>query len=279
MESFEQTPTGVQLKRNRSISDVTVDTFRFIRAHFKNLIKTAVYVAGVPVILVTLLVVLGETPAAAESPFDFSALSIGGFVLQALVAFVIFMVGAIYLKIVAREGTTPDDMVGAVFSEIKAHGLRVIALLLLNSIVAIVGLVFLVVPGVYLYTALFCSGFILIYEETSIKAAFSESLDLVKGFWWHTFLAMLLLFVALYGISTIISFPAAIFFFLIGYTEATGSAMPEGIWGSVLLVLTFISAMLSYFVGIISGIGAGMLYFSLREKKEGSAILKEISDL
>jgi hypothetical protein len=280
MESFEHVTPEVILKRNRSSSDVTVDTFRFIRSHFKNLLKTTVYIAGVPIILVTLITILGETsPDSMTSPLDIGALSIAGIVLQFLLTFIIFGIGAIYLKLVAREGQAPEDPVGSVLTEIKAHGLRLLALLILNTIAALVGMIFLVIPGVYLYTALFCSGFILIYDETPVTAAFSESLDLVKGFWWHTFLAMVLLFVVIYGISTIVSFPAVIFFFLLGYTEATGSAMPDGIWGTVLLTLTFVSSSLSYLVSIISGIGAGMLYFSLREKKEGSSILKEIADL
>lgn len=279
MESSENLSSGVVIKRSRSASEVTVDAFRFIRDHFKNMFKIVFFIAGVPIILVSLLAVISEMSTPTTATFDISPLSMLTIVLQAVVTFVVYILGAAYLKVIARDGRPPEDLVGTLFGEFRAHGFRAIALFILVGLVTIFGAAFLILPGVYLYVALFCAGFILIYEEISVSKAFSESMELVKGYWWHTFGAILLLTVVIYGITMIVSLPTMIFFFLVGYSEATGSAMPSGFWSTLLMTLSFISSVITYFVSVISGIGAGMIFFSLSEKKEGSNIIKEISEL
>lgn len=67
-----------------------------------------------------------------------------------------------------------------------------LGLSLLRGIVVAIGLLFLVVPGVWLYVIWAVAVPVLLLEKTGVSEALSRSRDLVRGRWWATFGALLL---------------------------------------------------------------------------------------
>jgi hypothetical protein len=78
-----------------------------------------------------------------------------------------------------------------------------VALTLLNMLVVGVGVVLLVIPGLYLLVALWMALPLLILEGSGPIAAMQSSLRLVRGNWWRAF-AMLLVMIAIYFVFIVL---------------------------------------------------------------------------
>jgi membrane-anchored glycerophosphoryl diester phosphodiesterase (GDPDase) len=76
-------------------------------------------------------------------------------------------------------------------------------LMILNMIVVGVGVLLLVIPGLYLLVALWMAMPLLILEGSGPIDAMKSSLRLVRGNWWRT-LAMLLVMIAIYFVFIVL---------------------------------------------------------------------------
>lgn len=268
-----------KLNRNRSISDVTVDTIKFMRDNFKPLFKSLRYIAGVPILLLTLITVYLEHTAQFDPALGLSSGMLLGFLLQLMLSYIVYLVGIIYVKLHYKQGAGNFDPVSDVFSEAKRFGVPFIGLMILVTISYIGGIVLFLLPGIYLIVALFTAGFVLVIEEESVDRAYSRSMNLVKGYWWHTFGAIALLWVVIFGVSLFLGLPSLIAGFLFGVGDALGSNLLSESTLLLLAVVNYVFKVIHYFFSVISGIGAAMIYFSLREKKEGTSLSREIAEL
>lgn len=62
----------------------------------------------------------------------------------------------------------------------------------------LIGTIFLLLPGIWIYTALAFSNIFLVRNDTDGITALRQSYDLVKGYWWYTF--GIVLFISLLNI-------------------------------------------------------------------------------
>ena len=74
---------------------------------------------------------------------------------------------------------------------------------LLRGILVVVGLILLVVPGVWVYVVFSVAVPVLLLEQTGVGEALGRSRELVKGRWWATFGTLLLWGVILPAIAEI----------------------------------------------------------------------------
>ncbi len=71
--------------------------------------------------------------------------------------------------------------------------LPLILLGILSLIVIIVGMILLVIPGIFCMISLAFSNFFVIVEENSVVNSMKKSFRLVSGNWWYTFGAILII--------------------------------------------------------------------------------------
>jgi Membrane domain of glycerophosphoryl diester phosphodiesterase len=161
-----------------------------------------------------------------------------------------FSLAALILVIGARE-LGKDISIREAYESV---GVNTYVNLLITNILAgiaiVIGLVLLIVPGVYLLVRFAFIDPAVVLEKKGITEAFSRSSELVKGSWWRIFGIGLLVFILL--------------------------VIPEG--GLGILLGTAVSPRVSYFAGTVVGMlvqpfamsALILLYYDVCRRKEGS---------
>ncbi len=107
--------------------------------------------------------------------------------------------------------------------------LKYIAVSILVSIISLIGFVFLVIPGVILYTRLSLSTMYMLDKNSSIKTAMKESWEMTRGSFWKLFLfgftlcLINLVGFILFGIGLIVSIPVSLFSLIFIYRKLMGA--------------------------------------------------------
>jgi hypothetical protein len=152
----------------------------------------------------------------------------------------------------------PSDIRGSFDYAFAGH--RLLSLLWLGIITTVmigVGLVLLIIPGIYLFVALAFAVPVLLLEGQRGMAAVSRSMSLVSNRWWPTFgrllVGLILIIVAVFVVGVI------------------GSAITHGV-SSVSLYLIIngiVGTIISVFVAPFVAALINVTYIDLRVRKEG----------
>jgi hypothetical protein len=135
--------------------------------------------------------------------------------------------------------------------------LRVTATVILIAICIGVGLLLLIIPGIYLYARFFVSPQAVVAEGLSPTEAMRRSGSLVEGMWWRVFGISLLLALLSALASGLFAIPGIVL------AEATNSG-PLYIAGQILADTVAVS---------FTALSGTLLYFDLRARKEASAAI------
>ncbi|MFD5825671.1 hypothetical protein [Lentzea sp. NPDC060358] len=155
------------------------------------------------------------------------------------------------------------------WEEFKPRLLPLLGATLLSGLVITVGLVFCVIPGIYLYVIFALVTPALVLERCGVGAAFGRSNTLVKGAWWRTFGVLLLTIVIGSVISWIISLP----FGLLGAASTGFSADPTAVLSVGALVLSTVGAIIASTITLpFSSAVTVLLYVDRRMRAEGMDI-------
>jgi hypothetical protein len=148
------------------------------------------------------------------------------------------------------------------YGQAKASVLIVIAILILSGLATIVGLILLIIPGIYLACRLAVSVPVAIAEKESPVAAMERSMELTRGYGWQLFLLFLLVFVLAYVVAMVLQFP--VIFFTI--TAAMAKHQVSTGVTAYSYVAEYVAQVI---VGPIGTISACLMYYNLRVRKEG----------
>jgi len=214
--------------------------FKIYTGHFVDL-----FVASLVVTLSTAVLSFIAVAAFSGAPFLAVVLLLFIVVLSAL-----FSIGAGYgIASAAFEGRTVTWQQSLSSAVEKLGPLLVTGFL--AALAVIVGVILLILPGIWIGVAMFAAVPVVMVEGLSGTAALSRSIDLVKGHWWATF-GRLVVGGILVGIVTSI------------INAATGGNDPSVIG---LIVRAFATAAVSPFTVAL----VVVVYFDLRARKEGAA--------
>ncbi|HYL61747.1 MAG TPA: glycerophosphoryl diester phosphodiesterase membrane domain-containing protein [Candidatus Methylomirabilis sp.] len=155
-----------------------------------------------------------------------------------------------------------EASVGAAYSNSKARILVVLATILLVGLATFVGLIFLIIPGIYLACRLALAIPAVIVEQESPTTAMERSWQLTDGHVWEMFLLLLLVWVISYAVGVLFQLP--VFFF--AFTAALAKQPVSVGVTAYSYVAEFVSQVLAGPVGTIS---ASLMYYNLRVRKEG----------
>jgi len=276
----------IELAKPRDFGETITDTFGFIKQNFKPLLKYFFIFCVFFLFATFALTVLTEVKAlsfvTATDSFDesnnfprmFSLL--GGYLL--LIVFIILNYVAINVMVLCfmtlykqKQNTVPttEEMWGY----FKYYYLRVLGSSVLLYILMCIGMVFCLVPGIYLSPIFALVPPIMVIENTSFGYAFNQSFKLIKDNWWVTFGVIVVVYIILYVLNLFISIPSLILgignvFLHIKDTKAV--SLPIAIGISLLQTVQYAFQMLIL-------VAVGMCYFSLHESKEGTGLMERIS--
>jgi hypothetical protein len=202
---------------------------------------------------------------------------IGGIVLATLLGIVLLLlvvgvaqaatVSAVSELYLGRATTVRDS-----YTRAKGSILAVVGIMILSGLATAVGLIFLIVPGIYVACRLAVSVPTAIVEQEGSVASMERSMELTKGYAGQMFLLLLLVMVLTYAVAVLLQLP--VMFFTV---TAAMAKHPVSLGVSAYSYLAqFVSQVL---VGPVGTISASLMYYNLRVRKEGFDIQHLLSTL
>ncbi len=182
-----------------------------------------------------------------------------------------------YLTVYLDKKESPS--LGEVFNEILKNFFSVIGAIILGSIVIVFGLIFCILPGLYLAVSLSLFLIALIVEKNGIGDAFSRSFQLTHMQWWETFLIILVSFVVYYVLCMILQIPAYIFgvnSLFHNIQQFQGTEMP---FGTTYIIYQSIVVIVSQLIYSIPLLILSFHYFNLVELRERPSLIQKIDQL
>lgn len=243
--------------RPLGVGEVIDHGFRLVRGRFGTLALCALAVAG-PLSIVRTLVLAATDDTAFTTRATTSANGslAGGAVLSWLIGVLIVLLvlaacfRAISTAYLGEQATARESLAFAL-----ARLPALLGCYVLVTATVLVGLILLIVPGLYLGVVLSVALPALLFERIGPVDAYRRSFALVSGNWWRTFGVLLLAALIFWGVS-----------FVVGLVF--GAVAPDG-EAAAAVVFTVIDILLSV---VLYPVAAGILtvlYYDLRVRNEG----------
>ncbi len=284
--------TYIEFKKQRELGDVLTDTFAFLRTQFKTFFNVFFKIVG-PYLLV-MLISLSLYMYYVGDQFNFlvessdngsNAVLIAGIIL--LYVFSIITVYIMSQSVVLhyiKSYTTGRGTIDfeTIKSEVHASFWRFFGLVLLVGICVGAGLMFCLVPGIYLWVPLSLSFSIMVFDKKEIGDAFSTSFSLVKDEWWITFATLLVVGIIVTVASYAFAMPTAIYGWAkmgIFSGEMDAESMMDGFRDPIYILLNLLGTLAQFLLNIISLVAGALIYFNLNERKNFTGTYERIQNL
>ena len=281
----------IELYKTRDFGAKINATIEYIRQNFGPLIKIVLLIVA-PVGLLasiifsnffaTMMSFSANPEAMNEDPVAFLSVMGTNYLLLMLVALLTysFMYSSIYSYIKMRNEREEKPEVLEVLRVAIGKVPGVIALMILVGIVSVFGMVFFIIPGVFLAITLSLSVPIYLFEEKGIGDAFGKSFKLIKGKWWST--------LGIIFVSSLIASMVSYVFIIPMYVMMVGQMFshvneggdPEAVfeifsswYTSAAMAFAMIGSYLTYLIPITA---LAFQYFNLSERIEGTGIRNQI---
>lgn len=280
----------IEFKKQRDLGEILSDTFKFIRSEFKPFCSTFFKIVG-PYMVVMLICyalymyqfgdLLNFNVERSSGVFDgLIIFAVGAaFVMSLILAYVLSQATTLfYIKSYANNKGTIN------FEEIKAgvYGAlwQFIGLGMLVGLCVGAGLIFCLIPGIYLYVPLILSFSILVFNQKGATDAFSYSFTLVKDYWWNTFASLFVVGIIVTVAGYAFALPGTVYTYAkMGILSGEIDAESFGIIDPISILLGIISTLAQFLLNIISVVASVLIYFDLNEKKNFTGTYERIKNL
>lgn len=280
----------IEFKKQRDLGEILSDTFGFLRNEFKPFFGTFLKIVGP--YLTAMLVCYGFYLYKIGDFFSFNE-NIGHSWIDAVItAIVIFAFAAavvasyalsqgtvlFYIKSYANNNGSVD------FEEVKNGAYSVfwqlIGLGILVGICVGIGLLFCIIPGVYLYVPLILSFPIVVYNKKGVSDAFGYSFTLVADYWWMTFAALFVVGIIVTVAGYAFALPAQIYSIAkLGIWSGEVDAENFNMVDPLSIILGIISTLAQFLLNVISVVASVFIYFDLNEKKNFTGTYERIKNI
>ncbi len=266
-----QQTTPFSFRRIRSFDEVFSDTFVFLRLHFRYLGKLVLFAVGPLLLLAALLggVEAFNVSIGAASQAIRTILTL----IETLPDLLTQIITYVYIVLCASlpSGTPPRE---EIWSGVRWAFWRVIGANIVSMIAVGIGLMLVIIPGIYVGVALATLSIVIIQEERGVFSAFDRCFVLIKERWWQTFGIILTMFVVLLVFYVASSLPSILL-------EVMTDAITDN---STLLSLyntvgSIISNIASALITIVFNTAIAIQYYSLVEQKEAPGLHERVSAL
>ena len=141
-------------------------------------------------------------------------------------------------------------------------------------IVGVLGLVAVVVLGVWVYTKTSLVPCLIVLERRGIRASIRRSWALTNGFFWRTFGVQFLVAVIVNVVSQVVTTPVSLVYgYLVTLIDPNGSGRIDGsaIAGAIISygVLLLVSLVIGAVTTVVQASAIALIYIDLRMRKEG----------
>ncbi len=282
----------INFKRKRELGEIITDTFKFLRRNFKPIFRNLFKIAGIPLVLF-----IAATAYNAQSTFGNNALfdlsnPYGAFdslssIVSTLILYLFLFIFLTFLQAtilsiiksyIANEGVIMDEEVS---NTVKAKIGEMFLAGLGKSILAFIGFMLCIIPGIYIVIPFSLIFPLIVFENKKVGEVFSFCFDLVKDNWWITFASVVVLGFLWYIISFIFALPSLIYIWIKMFTSIQEGSLsdPSSMFDIGTIIFTVIASVLQYISYIFMPIGGAFIYYNLNEQKNQTGTLEQIDRL
>ncbi len=282
----------IKFKKKRELGDILSDTFAFLRSQFKPFFNVFLKIVGPYLVIMAIsygfyMYSIGDlinfTGDNLDSSIDaiFTILAIGVFFISIIAAYVMAQATTLfYIKSYTDlKGNIDFDIIK---KNVYGSFWKFVGLVFLVGLSVLIGFIFCLVPGIYLYVPLSLSFSIMVFGQKGASEAYGDSFGLVKDEWWMTFATLFIVGIIVTIASYAFSMPGTIYTYMklgvlsgeMDATDFTGS-----LFDPIAIVLGIISLLAQFFLSLISVVASALIYFDLNEKKNFTGTYERIQGL
>ena len=288
-----QTPNYIEFKKQRELGEILSDSFSFIRNQFKPFFGVILKIVG-PYILV-MLISMGFYMYTIGDLFNFSTLGSGSMDTASpiiMILAILLLVLSSVAAYVLAQGTVLHYIRSYIEhkGEVQYEEIRsgvygsfwsFIGLGFLVALSVGVGILFCIVPGIYLAVPLSLSVAILVFLKKDVMDSYQYSFTLIKENWWITFATLLVVYIIVAVASYAFSLPAVIYMWIkMGVFSGEFDAENFNNFNDpVYLFLNVLSTLVQFLMNIIFLVTTAFIFFNLNEKKNFTGTFERIESL
>jgi hypothetical protein len=276
----------IKFKKQRELGEIITVTFQFIRENYKPLFSAIYKIVG-PFFILIIATLAYYTYSLSGNAIEAILSGTGNFIISipllgiSLLLFYAALNGTIlhYIKCyVKNEGHVEE---AEVKQGVKKDFFRLFFLAVISGILIVAGLIMLILPGIYILVPLALAGAILVFKDFSVTESISYCFSLVRGYWWMTFVTLIVVYLLVYIIGLVFQVPLIIYTIIQTFTTIKeGSvANPEIFTDWVFITLNVFSSVIQYLLSTISIIALAFIYFDLNEQKNLTGTFETIDKL
>ncbi|MEO3407141.1 hypothetical protein AAFN85_24705 [Mucilaginibacter sp. CAU 1740] len=267
----------IELRRIRDFGEIINDTFTFLKQNFKPLFSSLFLICGFFILAGTVAtsfsqISIHDIGSGGATEYDSNlttgiGIIAGGFI-TVLGQFFIYLSTLCFVA-VYNEKKGEKITVQDVWGYFKYYFFRSLWSGFLLILLACVGFVFCIIPGIYLFNVFYLVLPIMVMENASFNYSFNKSFKLIKDYWWTIFGIIFVCSIIVSVGSSIVTVPLTLMSGLRLFIKFKYISWPIIIFLSMLQNIL----MLSY---TIPTIAIALSYFSLQERKDGTGIMERI---
>lgn len=288
----------IELLLSRKAGEQINHTFQFLRENARTLWRAALYIAGPSTLLTGVFLgynFIGSVAPKLEGTMVDPALgALLGLFFGAVTMLLLQGVANEYL-LLYRERRPEDISVDDVWRGMRGHLGKLIGTTIVVALIYVggyfglamlgafggvflvmLGVLALFIPAIYATVPFSILFAVRIHEGKSIGNAITRSFELVKGYWWSSFVVIFLLGLIAWYMAAICVFPSMI---VLGAAGVFNEGDRTSSLRIVILVVLAFGSVLSYMAAFLPTLGAALNYFNLVEKHEGTGMLARIDSI
>ncbi|NND79063.1 MAG: hypothetical protein HKN53_04135 [Maribacter sp.] len=282
----------IEFKKQRELGEILSDTFSFLRTQFKPFVSTYFKIVGP--YLVVMLISMVFYLSAFSSFLDFNTQSSNQVFSGVTMFFGILVFLIALIMVYATSQSTVLHYIKSYsintgiidFNEIKKEVYSslwsFIGLGILVVLSVFIGLMFCIVPGIYLAVPLSLSFSIMVFAQKSVGDSYSYGFTLVKDEWWITFATLFVVGIIVTIASYAFSLPAVIYQYAkmgIFSGEMDATSMTNSFVDPIYMILNMIGTVAQVLLNLITIIAGAFIYFNLNEKKNFTGTFERIQSI
>jgi MFS family permease len=277
----------IELRRTRDFSAKVNATFEFLRQNFKVMAKCLIFISGPFILLQGLFNGLYQKEIFSFDPVGAGIFGsfLGNTFMWLGISLIFLMFGYIISLIVVFEfirlyeiKENPESIdVPEIWETVKKYVFPMIGAVIASAILISVGLILLVIPGIYLAVVLTLIAPIMIIERKSFGDAFSRSFKLISEKWWSTFGLIFVTTMIAGFMAFVFAIPQYIFTFLIAFHKTSDTGSQPELWQQAGLIIG--SMVYSFGAGLLQSIvfiAIAFQFYNLVERREAQGLMNKV---
>lgn len=283
----------LEFYKKRQFGDKLNATFVFIRENALPYFKVQLMIAG-PILLISGILMNERAFGLFDLNMDegitandiIGMMEIYGLMLLTSLISTTVIPAVTYGYMVAYQENDPKDItVTSVVKGFSGRFFNILGLNILTYIVVVIGMFFLIIPGIYLAIVLSLGAAIIVFEKSNPIDAFGRAFKLISGKWWSTFGILVVMGIIGYIISFFFGLPRAIFFGIEAFTSIqesgnldglTEMSTPDQLLNIVFSLFETFGQILLYALVYIA---MAFQYFNLVERRESRGLVAKIEKM